>query len=219
MDVLMGSRTSQSGIARRGGVRGCACALAGGIVLALGAQSVAGEPGLVRVDQGIADRDQLAVSFRYLEPDIRQDLGFEHLYVDAADPGRYVRVSGAMYAVSPRTDYVSLKSGVYPAVSPGTVFYIGARPEEDRALGVAPRDGRATGVTIAASAPVSQRVSLARPVGPAPVAVRADASVDGAADPAAGSRVTPTPVSHDMANQSYRAARLREIARLMGGAK
>ena len=181
-------------------------------MLALGASASGEELTLVRVDQHIADRDPLSVSFRMLEPDFRQDLGFEHLYVDAADPERFVRVSGAMYAVSPRTDYVALRSGVYPSVSPGTVFYIGAPSEA--ALGAISGAPSTRGISISVSTPLNHPVAWARPVGPPPVAVRT--STELAANQPMSEVVqdqTETPAAHDMGNPSYRAARLREIAR------
>ncbi len=172
------------------------------------------DPGLVRVHQGVEDLDLLSTSFLQLEPDLRQDLGFEHLYVDPTDPERFVRVSGGLYAVSPRTDYFATRKGlIYPVVSPGTVFYIGSPPAPEADPGAAP------GRELSGVAVVRTPVRAATVVSGAPLA--APASTKAGASPLAQSddAVEAEPEAHGRADMSvpwYRAMRLREIARSLG---
>lgn len=179
--------------------------------LALGGAALAQQPQLVRVDERITDRDLLATSLRVLETDIRQDLNFEHLYVNANDPSQYVRVSGGLYAVAPQTDYYTTRrGGVYAAVAPGTVFYIGM-PWIDPASASRPD----TSLGRAASGP-----SLAQPIRSGfvharsyePRALRRYAGVEEAGERERVEMGRPRG-RPDMSNEGYRSARLREIAR------
>lgn len=215
----MGSKSRQSGIDRRWRWRRWCALAAGGVIAGLATAAGADDNALVRVDQLHADLDPLSISLRQLQPDFRQDLGFEHLYVEAGDPQKFVRVSGALYAVSAHTEYVALRSGVYPAVAPGTVFYIGPPPEESAPVWSTPSSS--CGMSIDVSPSVSRAVSWARPVEAAPATIRVSAQAP--SEPIAvaeGAPVKPTqPIVHDMSNPSYRAARLRQIARLTSGAE
>jgi len=92
------------------------------------AQTTGWGSGLRPVDQFYEDHDLLATSLRQPSADLGGDLGFERLYVSEDDPTLYVRASGALYAVSTQTNYVGYRGRVYPAIAPGTVFYIGAPP-------------------------------------------------------------------------------------------
>jgi hypothetical protein len=89
------------------------------------AQSTWDTTSMQRVDQGVTDRDVLATSQYQLQPDLRSDQQFENLYIDPRDPTKFVRVAGGLYAVSPRTEYVSTRFGEFAMISAGTVFYIG----------------------------------------------------------------------------------------------
>ena len=189
------------------------------VVSLAGGGTAQGDQGhLIRIDQGIADRDPLSTSLRHLQPDLRQDLGFEHLYVDPGDPGRFIRASGGMYAVSPRTDYVLTRQGVYAVVSPGTVFYIGAPPEHQAKP--VPPSGEGRGVSIGVRVALRKPVpAAARRVTAAPVATATEAvpTVEPGRGGESGESTTPTmPVVRDVSGLAYRAARLREIARLVG---
>jgi len=208
---------------------------AGALILAIGAgRAEADPPGLRRIDQRVADLDELSLSLRYLEPDLREDVGFQHLYVAENDPDRFVRVRGAMYAVSPRTDYWSTRDETYAIVSPGTVFYIGEPPELTGASAPAPRTPR--GVTAVAST-MRGPVRAAEIVMAAPMAVyasdvlwtgtrmetpvsmpEAEPGTELGTDADAEARPSrPAPKANDMADTSFRAARLREIAERLSG--
>lgn len=226
--------THQSGIGGGGRVlRAIGPACVAGVALGWGGpagDARAEQPGLRRIHQLVADLDPLSVSLLNLEPDLRQDVGFQHLYVEDANPDRFVRISGAMYAVSPRTDYYQTRDEIYAVVSPGTVFYIGEPPELAAATAPATREGR--GVSESVSATMRAPVRAAEIVTTAPMAVFAsDVETSGVrrvtpeaptdtgsreratpADRAPGAAPTPRK-ANDMADASFRAARLRQIAR------
>jgi hypothetical protein len=225
--VTYRDRQSESLLGRRGGVG------AVGLLLVAGAwQGASGEqPGLRRIHQRVADLDPLSVSLLQLEPDLRQDVGFQHLYVEEGHPGRFVRVSGAMYAVSPRTDYYQSRDEVYAVVSPGTVFYIGAPPELGEA-GDVERGSRGVsegvGMVVDAGAGARGPVRMAEVVTSAPMAVFASEMEDaGATQPrpttarpagaTATERAPAVASASDMSDASFRAQRLREIAERLGG--
>lgn len=184
--------------------------------LALAGSALAQQPDLIRVDERITDRDLLATSLRVLETDIRQDLNFEHLYVNANNPSQYVRVSGGLYAVAPRTDYYTTRrGGVYAAVAPGTVFYIGM-PWIDPATPSRPDTslGRmASGPTLAQ--PIRNDLVHAR--SHEPRALRRFAGVEESTQRERVEMGRPRG-RPDMSNEGYRSARLREIARSIASA-
>lgn len=80
---------------------------------------------LERVDAGRADTGPLATSTRDMQEGLRAPLGFEHVYMAPGDSGSLMRISGALVAEFPRSQYNMSGSGPYPVVPAGTVFHIG----------------------------------------------------------------------------------------------
>lgn len=88
--------------------------------------------GLRRVDQGYADRSAISTSLRTFGVDLRTPAGFLDLYqLPGQDgrPGQYVRQSGAISAVFPRSTYRRVEDKTLATIPPGTVYYIGTLPE------------------------------------------------------------------------------------------
>lgn len=77
------------------------------------------------IDQAVEDTDELATSLRMQPLDLRQPMGFEQVYHVPGNSDMYMRVSGGIYAVFPRSMYVRGRDGTYPVIPPNTVFYIG----------------------------------------------------------------------------------------------
>lgn len=84
---------------------------------------------LQRVDAGRADTGPLAISTRELPEDLRVPTGFEHVYQSPGDGDSLMRISGALVAEFPRSQYNMTSSGPVPVVPAGTVFRIGSRGE------------------------------------------------------------------------------------------
>ena len=82
---------------------------------------------LQAVDQRVADLDLLATSLFEVPNELRQDTGFERLYVDPFDPERFIRIDGGISASFPRSEYVRTRRGIEPAIPGGTEFFIGER--------------------------------------------------------------------------------------------
>lgn len=163
------------------------------------------------IDQRYEDADQLAISLRVLNHDLRQPAGFSQLFEDTANPGTYVRISGAVYQVSRETEYRVDREGLYAPITAGTVFYIGGMPDAPPAPDQgASRNGLASASTsLVRSVAAARTVMLAQLVTPQPARVaemrtpkpdRAKMPLD---DPGA---------AQDMADEGTRAARLRAIA-------
>lgn len=104
----------------------CAAIVAGALP---GIAEAAAPTRLRMVDQGYEDSDPLRTSFRVLNHDLRQPIGFSQLFEDTQNPGTYVRVSGGLYQVSKNTKYIHTEDGTFVGISAGTVFYIGTMPE------------------------------------------------------------------------------------------
>lgn len=123
------------------------------------ASSIAGLPGLVPVEQGVADVEPLGLSFRRLEVDRRRPLGFDQVFrLPPAQPGapaRFARRSGAVTAVFTRSDYLPLEDGSGIAViPPDTRFQI----ESDESAAAVPRPSPATPAHSAAARTADSRV-------------------------------------------------------------
>lgn len=88
------------------------------------AQQTADQP-IKPVDQTVADLDPLLTSFRDMQVDLRQPLGFQGVYRVPGQEDKFMRSSGALYAVFPHSIYTSTKKGIAPLVPAGTVYYIG----------------------------------------------------------------------------------------------
>lgn len=84
--------------------------------------------GLTPVDQGTSDLGALNTSNRLIPVDLRQPLDFGRLYEAPDDSGRLMRVSGALSAVFPRSEYEASAGFVFPVIPAGTEFFIGPMP-------------------------------------------------------------------------------------------
>lgn len=84
------------------------------------------------VDQGTADMGPLAQSARLSRVDLRMPMGFDRVYrvqsetIGEGAPARYARVSGALIAIFPRSEYQMTERGTSIMVPAGTVYAIGA---------------------------------------------------------------------------------------------
>jgi len=83
---------------------------------------------LTPLDQFFEDADPLAASLRLRFTDPRLPVGFQQVYRGPDD--LLMRVDGAVVALFPRSVYALGRRGVVPLVPPGTVFHIGASPEQ-----------------------------------------------------------------------------------------
>jgi hypothetical protein len=95
------------------------------------------QPLLTPVDPGTADISPLAQGRRDLRVDLRTPVGFENLYqlsphvqlfpgqpAGDAGAGPFVRISGGLIAVFPRSTYQATGDGRFaPTIPPGTIFY------------------------------------------------------------------------------------------------
>lgn len=198
----------------------CARATLTFLAVALGASGVAwgGPPERLRmIDQRYEDADELAISLRVLNHDLRHPAGFSQLFEDTANPGTYVRISGALYQVSRETEYRVDREGLYAPIAAGTVFYIGEMPATAPAPGSGDsRSGLGSAATsLVRSVAAARTVMLAQLVTPQPARVaemrapkpdRAKTPLDEPAAP------------DDLADERTRAARLRAIAARAAGA-
>lgn len=178
-----------------------------GAILALSGAAYA-QQDLKAVDPNVGDRGPLATSFREASLDLRQPTNFDRVYRVPGNEERFMRASGALYAVFPRSIYVQTRSGSIATIPDGTVFYIGA----PSFLNASPSE-RAPSRALA-----MRQENLYR------VENRIDSTAD-SLDPARGRRLHPVPGrAHRFSNQErvasqptiindpgYRAARLRGL--------
>lgn len=98
-----------------------------------------------RVEQGVGDVGPLSVSPREPRVDLRLPTDFDGVFrlnpVDrfgnqvpegspfAEGGGLFMRTSGGLTAVFPRSSYIQTKGGLVPQIPAGTVFYLGELPE------------------------------------------------------------------------------------------
>ena len=102
----------------------------------LAAVPVAGaqRQGFRLVEQGIEDVEPAAVSLRVPWVDLREPLGFDEVWQGLwSDPflGErevFMRSSGAITAVFPRSSYVQTEEGTLVEIPAGTIFYLGRPP-------------------------------------------------------------------------------------------
>lgn len=83
---------------------------------------------LERVVQGEADLGELSTTLRRLQPDLRAPERFEQVYRIPGRPGapdRMARVSGAVTAVFPESEYALTKRGTRADIPAGTIFFLG----------------------------------------------------------------------------------------------
>ncbi len=113
--------------------------------------------GLRRVESGVADAGPLSTSQRVLPVDLRAPTGFEGVYeFDRAGPWgttetMFMRTSGGLSAVFPRSVYVPAPGGLVPEIPAGTVFVIGspwASWGADRGRRGAPRSPLAVDMSV-----------------------------------------------------------------------
>lgn len=172
-----------------------------------------------RVEEGVTDYEPSRLGLRVVNPDLREDTGFDHIYRVEGRDDLFARRHGGVTAVFPRSVYYRTRKGVeYTVIPSGTVFYIGDAHElpAPGPPAPAPRPPRDTlAEPIAAS--VSGRLDTASP---APtLAVRADRdepnTTEVAEDPAADEQPTR---SRTMSDETYRRTRLKELAARLGPA-
>ncbi|MCB9845644.1 MAG: hypothetical protein H6811_06630 [Phycisphaeraceae bacterium] len=83
------------------------------------------------VNPGLDDVGPLSRSFRVQPTDLRWPTDFDRVYRHPTRPGEFIRISGGLTAVFPRSQYVQVQDGYAPVVPPGTVYVIGTpRPPE-----------------------------------------------------------------------------------------
>lgn len=80
------------------------------------------------VDQGVADLGPLSTSFRDMQVDLRGPAGFVNVYHVPGADGMFMRGSGGLFAIFPRSQYVPTPRGILAQVPAGTVFHIGLPP-------------------------------------------------------------------------------------------
>lgn len=177
--------------------------------------------GLQRVEQGVADISPLSKQMRVLQPRLSVPSRFEDVYAFRDERGRerFARVSGAVTAVFPQSEYVLTRQGVAPAIPAGTVFHIGGLKKfED----IAPVPGSASAarpgsVSSAASTMSDSRASF--PI--APVQPGAEprkttrppgerGRVTATEPPASALKLRP-PVMTMLTNEGFRRSRVREL--------
>lgn len=87
---------------------------------------------LERVVQGATDTGPLGATLRQLQPDLRTPSSFEQVFlVPASGAGRglrFARVSGAVTAIFPASEYLQAENGTIAAVPAGTIWHLGRVP-------------------------------------------------------------------------------------------
>lgn len=169
-------------------------------------------PALRRVDSSLDGRDPLANSLRNPQIDLATPLDFRDLYAVEGRDDVYVRRSGAVYAVFPRTYYVKQKKKEVTRVPGGTTYSIGFPSTLKVAPGRGGRDSLGERVDHAIDSSVGglERPSrLEQRVVPAPVSSTPTEAV-----------VAPPPAADVLprfvVNESYRRARIDAMLRAAG---
>ena len=85
--------------------------------------------GLEPVEQTVADRGPLSTSLRWVQYGLREPYGFTQLYQLPIGEQNYVRRNAGLWAVFPRSLYITTSNGVSPSIPAGTVYYIGGPGE------------------------------------------------------------------------------------------
>jgi hypothetical protein len=175
------------------------------------------------VEPGIGDLGPLTTSTRLLPFDLRQPSGFERVFrvpgssrglgtiTPAGSDDQYARVSGAITAVFPRSEYFESGNGIRPAVPSGTVFYIGNSP----LLGGVPAAIRGPSM-YAASTSVSMLVSMAAIEPPGSDAGPVDRRMRMDQEPSLRESVQPVrsenlPAENIFVDERFRRARVRQL--------
>lgn len=110
-----------------------------------------------RVEPGIEDVGSRGVGRSSLFVDLRGGVGFSDVYTFRKDSAfgvprsMFMRRSGAVTAVFPRSAYVETRNGLRPTIPAGTIFHLGD-PSRREAYGIdRPRDEEESSVAAAAS--------------------------------------------------------------------
>lgn len=85
--------------------------------------------GLQPVDQQVADHGPLSTSLRWVQYGLREPYSFSELYQLPHGQRDYVRRNAGLWAVFPRSLYVTGEEGVVASVPAGTMYYIGGPTE------------------------------------------------------------------------------------------
>lgn len=102
------------------------------------------EPWMERIIPMGRDTGLLSESLQQPQLQLAFPLGFDSVYQVRGRKDLFVRQSGAVYGVFPKSEYITTKDGVYAVWPAGTSFYIGAPPESViSGGGAASRDSRA----------------------------------------------------------------------------
>ena len=78
----------------------------------------------------VEDISPLLTTLQQPQDDARDPLGFSRVYRSSLLPGQFVRASGALWAVFPKSEYVAVQDeGIRAVVPENAVFYIGGPPD------------------------------------------------------------------------------------------
>jgi hypothetical protein len=86
-------------------------------------------PPLEPVEAGVEDVDPISASLRDLRIDIREPAAFDRPYRVPGRADLFMRISGALHAIFPRSIYASNDGNTVAMIPAGTVFHIGM-PDE-----------------------------------------------------------------------------------------
>lgn len=190
-------------------------------------------PGTRKVaDQGQADRTPLHTTLRPVQADLRQggagEENFSILYTFRDTDGRtkYARVSGAITAIFPQSEYADLPGpGSQAALIPaGTTFHLGKIKRFDTIAPV-PQSARYTPPSLTYSASTSTtlrtpqraetgvqtRADIAPPLSPSPTSADAGASRGQPNAPAPIPAASEPPTRGMLSDETYRRTRVREL--------
>jgi hypothetical protein len=170
------------------------------------------------VEAGREDAGRLLRSGRLPRVDLRVPNSFERVYrvdsptLGAATPPRYARVSGALIAIFPQSEYEMTESGPRSTIPAGTVFAIG---REAAARVINPGSGGPQGPEVdrpAAAIRTSQRVDMRANIGAEfpPPTPSTPASASSAASQV-GIEFSPPRSGSIWGDEAYRAARVAEL--------
>lgn len=177
---------------------------AAGLVVALMSAPARAQPAGARpIEPAIGDAGPLSVNTRVMPKDPRHPLGFDRVYAitrtDAFGSGEvFLRISGAVTAVFPRSSYVNTPRGPIAEIPAGTRFHIGPLPEEYSSRAAAPPPSLLrSSLAMDLRAPQTQPGDAARAVTPAESVLPPPAPVVG--------------VASIWTNEEYRQARIGQI--------
>lgn len=158
--------------------RGFACLAVGAVfcgVLDAAAPVNAQPAGARPIEPTVGDAGPLSVNTRVMPRDPRHPLGFDRLYsitrTDAFGSGEvFLRISGAVTAVFPRSSYINTPRGPIAEIPAGTRFHIGRLPDEYTPRAEAPPPS-----LLRSSLAMDLRAADPAPIGAAPLDTPPDA--------------------------------------------